>query len=120
MSPRWHAAMGFALTGEVLDVTEPGKPDVAACVAALTDLGWTSERLAAHAREEVAAERIWPHPVPDDLRQGCSPSQLQAALLALRHMVGLDVLITRGPSPARALNADERRLLADVPPHHVR
>ncbi len=118
MSPRWQAAIGFALTGERFDFPEGAMPDPVGLIAALDDRGWTRARLATHAREEVAAERTWPHPIPDDLRQDCSASQLYAALLQARRLVDLDALIKRGPAPDRALNADERRLMNDVPPHH--
>jgi hypothetical protein len=119
VSGRWHAALGYALVGVEFDLAEPGAPDPSALVAALADAGWPSERIAAHARTEVAAERTWPHPVPAPLRTGCGAAQLAAALGAARAELGLSALETRPPSRRRALTADEQRLLREVPPHHV-
>jgi hypothetical protein len=85
----------------------------------LSALGWTPERIGAHARQVAAAERAWPHAVPDDLRQGCGPAQLQATVARARELLGLATLEVLPPSRRRRLTADERRLLAEVPPHHV-
>lgn len=119
MSGRWHAALGYALVGVELDLPEPGAPDPAALVAALADADWPSERIATHARVEVAADRTWPHPVPASLRAGCGAAQFAAALGAARALLGLATLETRPPSRRRTLTADEQRLLREVPPHHV-
>ena len=72
----------------------------------------------AAARTELAAERIWPHPVPAGLRAGCGAAQLAAALGRARELLGLSTLETRGPSARTKLNADELRLMREVPPHH--
>jgi hypothetical protein len=119
MSPRWQAAVAYALTGTEPSVTETGQADPAAALAELASLGWTAERVGAHAREVVAAERPWPHPVPAELRQGCGPAQLQAAVTRARELLGLVTLEVRPPSRRHRLTADEKRLLAEVPPHHV-
>lgn len=53
--------------------------------------------------------------VPADLREGIGAAQLAALLTELRARLG------RGARPVladRAPDADERRLLAEVPPHH--
>ncbi len=119
MSARWHAALGCALTGEELPLAEPGVPDPAALVDDLAALGWTRDRIAAHARAEAAAEHAWPHPVPAALREGCGAAQLAAALVRVREALDLTSLETRPPSPRRRLTPDEVRLLREVPPHHV-
>nr|WP_300149870.1 hypothetical protein [Propionicimonas sp.] len=118
MSGRWHAALGYALTGEELDLPDAPAPDVPVLLDDLADLGWTAERIAAHARGQAAAERAWPHLVPADLRAGCGPAQLAAALTAARQALGLTTLETRPPSGRHRLNRDEERLLREVPPHH--
>ncbi len=118
MSRRWHAALGSALTGEELDLPESGRPDVAALIGDLAGLGWPARRIADHAREVVAAELPWPHPVGAAVRAGCGPAQFAAALTAARAQLGLVTLETRAPSGRRTLTADEQRLLREVPPHH--
>lgn len=118
MSGRWHAALGFALTGTELDLPEPGRPVVADLLAALAGAGWTAERIGSHARGLAGSERPWPHPVPARLRAGCGAAQFAAALSSARADLQLATLETRAPSVRRALNADEQRLLRDVPPHH--
>ncbi len=118
MSPAWHAALGFALTGEERDLPSSELPDVDVLLAALAAQGWTAERLASHARETVAAERPWPHAVPPELRAGCGPAQFHAALNRARAALDLVVLETRAPSTRQRLNADEQRLMREVPPHH--
>ncbi|MGC3994319.1 MAG: hypothetical protein QM779_09470 [Propionicimonas sp.] len=119
MTARWHAALAWALTGVELALPEPGRPDVAALVDDLARSGWPVERIAEHARAEARAERAWPHPVPAGLRAGCGAAQLAAALGAARSTLGLTALETRAPSTRRTLNADEQRLMREVPPHHV-
>ena len=118
MNGRWHAALGYALTGSELDLTEPGAPDPARLVIDLAVTGWPRERIAAHALDEVAAERPWPHPVPAELRSGCGAAQFAAALGRARQLLDLVTLETRPPSGRRTLDRDEERLLRDVPPHH--
>ncbi len=119
MSGRWHAALGYALTGEELPLPEPGAPDPVMLVEHLAIAGWPGSRISAHAHAEAEAERAWPHHVPATLRAGCGAAQFAAALGAARHSLGLSVLEIRPPSPRRTLTADEVRLLREVPPHHV-
>ena len=118
MSPAWHSALGFALTGVEIDLPSTDRPDVGVLVAALAEHGWTAERVAEHARTTVAAEQPWPHPVPSGLRAGCGAAQFHAVLNRARLALDLVVLETRPPSTRRRLNADEVRLLREVPPHH--
>lgn len=118
MSGRWHAALGFALTGEELDLPGTEAPDVVVLLAGLAAAGWTGQRIAEHARSRAGAELPWPHPVSMELRAGCGPAQLAAALAAARADLGLTALTTRSPSAPRRLDADEQRLLREVPPHH--
>lgn len=119
MNARWHAALGLALTGVDLPLSEPGIPDPAALVTDLASHGWPRDRIADHARAEAAAERPWPHPVPAGLRAGCGAAQLAAALTRVRELLELSTLETRPPSAPRPFTADEVRLLREVPPHHV-
>lgn len=71
------------------------------------DLGVVVDALAGRPRDAYA--------VPADLREGIGPAQLAAVLLELRARLATQprpVLVDRPP------DADERRLLADAPPHH--
>ncbi len=55
------------------------------------------------------------HPVPADLLEGIGAAHFAAVLTDLRTRL---VSQTRPVLSDRAPDADERRLLADVPPHH--
>lgn len=127
----WHRALAYAITGTRLDDPEVGdldhsadgagdrsRPDLPALAALITERAGGPDRL----REQIDARRLsggpWPYPLPDDLRQGLGAAQLLAALTELRGILGVDRLASRPVIADRALNADERRLLGDVPPHH--
>ncbi|MGV8910116.1 MAG: hypothetical protein ACOH1Y_14135 [Propionicimonas sp.] len=118
MTPRWQAALAYALVGCELDLDESGHPDPEALVAALAGAGWPAGQIDEHARGLVAAEESWPHQVPVGLRAGCGAAQMAAALRAARTLLGLAHLEVRAPSGRRKLNADELRLMREVPPHH--
>ena len=57
--------------------------------------------------------------MPALLTAGLPPAQLLAALQAVRSTLGLGTGARR-VGPDQPPNADERRLLAEVPPHHGR
>ncbi|MCA0294665.1 MAG: hypothetical protein LCH96_04970 [Actinobacteria bacterium] len=118
MSVRWHAALGYALTGAELALPETGRPDAAALIGELADAGWPAERIARHAREVADAELGWPHQVPLALREGCGAAQFAAVLGATRALLELTTLETRPPSARRTLDRDEERLMREKPPHH--
>jgi len=115
----WHRALAFALVGVDLESAPRPSPDASVLAAELAAAGWTRARIAAHARSEFDAGRPWPHPIPDALRAGLSAAQLHAALGRARDELDLAVLDRRPPSSRTVLTADERRLMAEVPPHHV-
>ncbi len=98
MGLRWHQALAYAVSGERRpELGEQEAPDLDAVVEALVG------------RPRGA------YAVPDDLREGIGAAQLAALLTALRARLATQ------PRPVladRAPDADERRLLADVPPHH--
>lgn len=107
------AALVYALTGErLVDVPADASP-----AGALEREGWPVTRIRAHAQQRREAGQPWPHPVSREQRAGVGAAQLAAALAAVMADLGLQGR-TRGPAPARPLTQDERRLLADVPPHH--
>ena len=118
MTTRWQAAICYALTGCERELVEPGRPDLEALLEALSAAGWPASRVGDHARERVAAELAWPHPVPATLREGCGAAQFAAALRLAREMLNLTSLEVRPPSGRSTLNPDEERLMREVPPHH--
>ena len=97
--PTWHQALAYAVTGERRpELGRQDQPDLDVVVAALAD-----GSLGAHA-------------VPADLTEGLGPARFAAVLTALRER-----LTASGARPVlaeRSPDAAERRLLADVPPHH--
>lgn len=117
MSAPWHVAVAWALTGEPMDLGVQDSPDADELVAQLAARGWDAARLSAHAREASAAGP-WPHPIPDAVRSGLGSAQLVAAIGRARDRYGLTVLTVLAPSRRTSLDADERRLLADRPPHY--
>lgn len=118
MSGRWHAALGYALTGTELVLPEPGAPDLPVLLEDLDHAGWPAVRLAAHISARIEAEQPWPHQIPAELRAGCGAAQLGAALAELQRILGFTGLLTQPPAARRRLNTDELRLLREVPPHH--
>ncbi len=118
--PRWQAALAWALVGEQFVLPEPGGPDPEGLVGELAARGWTAAAIRQHAAVALGAERPWPHQIPAALRDGCGAAQLFAALGRTRALLGLVSLETRVPSGRTSLDADELRLLRDVPPHYGR
>jgi hypothetical protein len=111
---RWQAALAYALLGPPVRVlTEPGAPRVAELFA---ELGGVEAVRAAVL--EARASGPWPHRVPDELRRGLGPAQLAAAWRATLTALGPLTADARPVVTDRALTADDRRLLADRPPHH--
>ncbi len=115
--PRWHAALSYALLGRVPEtVADSGEVDMAQL---LRDLDRMPGGLAA-VRAEIArrgSAQTWPHSVPENLSHGLGAAQFASALATLRRELGVDAR-ARTAGAARSLDADERRLQADVPPHH--
>lgn len=112
MSPEpargWHAVLGFALTGEWLDLTEVESPEPDALLAELAAAGWSGVRLAEATRQ--------PRQVPAGVVAALGAARFWAVLVDLRRRVGA-VGEVRLPAAARPLTVDERRLTADRPPH---
>lgn len=119
-APRWHAALAYDLLGPpVRQLPEPAKLDVRQLI---DDLGGADAvRVLAAAAKSAGGG---PFELPQELRLGLGAAQFAAARAAFLAALGpLDPLgssdVTRRPVLAdRPLSADERRLLADRPPHH--
>lgn len=113
----WHRALAFAVLGEVIDdLGTQSVPDITALAVLLRDE--YADRLSEVVATRRAAELPWPHPVPQELMTGIGFAQFAAALRSLQSALGLSAFPTAPPTPARALTADEVRLLREVPPHH--
>ena len=117
---RWNVALVYAITGERWDdLAESGKPEL---VQLADEIGRRFsggvEALQARIIARVQQGESWPYEVPDDLRAGLGAAQWWAALTQLRERLAV------GPQPDRPVlsdrrpDADEQRLLRDVPPHH--
>lgn len=103
-------AVAFALTG--VDVGEGGG-DWRDRLAAL---GWTTARIAQHVRQCREENVPWPHAVPAEARGGIGAAQVLAAVASVASEFSSPEVGMR--SVGQVLTADERRLLAEVPPHH--
>jgi hypothetical protein len=113
--PAWHQALAYAICGQRLsELGQQDKPDLDELVRILS-------------RDDDLVPRVlvdrrrgnWPHSVPNDLMAGIGWAQFSSALTVL--ITRLDLAprsAARGPS-SRPPDAGERRLLHDVPPHHV-
>ena len=116
-SRRWHAALSYALLGRVPEGLADSDPvDVAELLRELDRLPGGLDLV----RAEIARRRPahpWPHPVPENLMRGLGPAQFASALAAVRSELGVDAR-ARVVSAERTFDPDERRLQADVPPHH--
>lgn len=108
----WHTVLAFALTGEWLALPardgNAGAPDPDRLLADLASIGWSRARLA-----EVAAV---PRVVPVERVRLLGPARYTAVLDDLRRRVLAGTGEVRRVS-ARPLDAEERRLAADRPPH---
>ncbi len=113
----WHRALAWALTGEMLALPAES-PDVPRLLAELAAAGWPQNRIVEHANEVASSGGVWPHPIPQGLRAGLGAAQLAANLLVARQACNLLVLEVRPPSRRATLDADERRLMDEVPPHY--
>lgn len=108
----WHAALAYAVTGCRLgDLGLQKRPDLTSLTAALHELV---------AAGQVPSPDATTYDVPPDLLSGLGSAQFVAALSGVRTGLGIDGLTRLPPLPSRPLTADDRRLLADVPPHHGR
>ena len=118
--PAWHRALAYAVGGH--DLPELGRQPTPDLDRLAADLGRLHpggvDALRRTAAATRAARRPWPHPVPPELRVGIGFAQFEAALGALRTRLALDARPLARPAVDRMLDADERRLQADRPPHH--
>ena len=108
----WHQALVFALTGQRRP--ELGAQEFPDLDRVLADLRPAQPDRPFDPSPEPLGTRIYP--VPADLSGGIGPAQFSATLTELRRRLRTDaqpVVVADRP-----LDRDERRLTADVPPHH--
>lgn len=111
VAPCWHQALAYAVTGHRSpELGHQQAPDLPVLVA------WLRAPTADRPREATTGA---PYAVPDDLLAGISRAQFWAVLSRLRSELSPTVISARPVLADRPLTADERRLLSDVPPHHV-
>ena len=117
---RWNTALAYAITGRRWDdLDESGAPELQRVAE---EIGHRFPGGISGLRPEILAHlragEPWPYPVPADLRVGLGAAQWLAAVTRLRELLAV------GPQPDRPLlsdrrpDADEERLLREVPPHH--
>lgn len=113
-------AIGHALTGQELVVgtdSAPAGDGLQDVIGWLAGQGWDADRLRRHRQRCQAEHLAWPHPVPGELVD--SWGRLHSVLQQLRQELGLDGLQPRVRTGPQVIGPDERRLLADKPPHHL-
>ncbi len=108
----WGSALARALTGQDLSLPETG-PVAARVLELLAELGWDADRIQHRAAERAEAGLVWPEPPDPDWCRQVGPARWLAVLTSAQHQLEHPEL----PPAPRPLTADERRLLADVPPH---
>jgi hypothetical protein len=110
----WHQALAYAILGRRLPaLARQDQPNVTALARELS----ANCQLSASVNALRHGGGTWPVAVPPDLMAGLGRAQFLAARAALVKELGLDpqgVLIASD----RPADADERRLLDEVPPHH--
>jgi hypothetical protein len=108
--PALVRAIAYALAGDPDSAPGVTDPD-----DLIERLGGTAP-LRAHASAVRSAGEPWPHPVPAELRAGLSAAQLHAAIEQARRRI--DPPPNRPVRRTAAPDADDLRLLREVPPHH--
>ena len=107
----WHQALAYAVTGRLLpDLGLQDRADVDALAAEL--------RQRAADGELQLLDNASAASVPADLRTRLGAAQFTAALAGLRTALDLNRNPRTAPGSGRPLTAVERRLQAEVPPHH--
>lgn len=124
----------WSLTGTDVDLPDATEWSVPALVAELAERGWDRDAIAAVANSAHEEGRPWPFPhgaggprpraeggAGDRVRPlppGIGAAQFLSAMREVRESLGLTGLGPARVSDRTRLDADERRLLQDAPPHH--
>jgi hypothetical protein len=87
-------------------------------VEALSATSGGELELAEDVRRVRLAVDVWPFPVPTEMMRGIGAAQFWAALRELQTRCGVSPGAEPRTVAERALDATERELQRDVPPHH--
>jgi len=111
--------IGWSLTGQelALDDAVTGEDGI---VAWLARQGWDVVRLEERARAVRQAGQRWPAAVGADRRGGMGAAQFQALLRQVLLVLGLDHAAPVLRDATTPMDAVDRRLVAELPPHHGR
>jgi len=118
MAASISSLLAYALTGEDLPMrdTDGSTGDF---LAALEEAGWSPDRVRRCASQAWEQQTSWPHPLPSHSLDSVGAARWYAALTEVRAVLGLDA-VRLPPSRRTVLTQEERRLMADLPPHHGR
>ena len=111
VSASFASRLASSLTG--LDLDPPAR-DVPSLLGWLREQGIDAGEIARSRRD---AGQEWPFPVPAEWPREAGFARWSAAIDEAHRLLGVDLTFLP-PSNRTSLTADERRLLADVPPHH--
>lgn len=105
--PAARAVAGSAVGSTATDIAD-----------ALASQGWEAARLQQLRAQCQADELPWPFAVPREVMVDAGFARFAATLAQLRKHLGLDGLVPTIHTGPKVLGPAERRLLAEVPPHH--
>ena len=115
------AGIAWSLTGQELRPDdELASTDAAQIVAWLARHGWSCGRLEQRARLMREAGQRWPAPVSAERREGLGAAQFQARTRQVLLELGLDHARPVLRDASTPMDAADRRLVAELPPHHGR
>jgi hypothetical protein len=106
--------LGHAIVGVDVDLPPVGSP--AELLAALATADWDLDRIRTHAAERRRQGEPWPHPVPLAWLREYGAARWAATIGDVVTRIGTQT--STAERSERPLSTDERRLLAEVPPHH--
>lgn len=113
------ASCAHGLIGPVadsMDFAAVGTPEE--LVVCLAERGWSSSRVAELKAEYLAAGDRWPTQIPAASARPVGSAQLHAWLSQCVQLLGLDAVDAGVRDAHQLLDAEDRWLLADRPPHH--
>lgn len=113
----WGRAVAQALSGEAPELAA-GVNTVPELLSALASQGFDAARLGRIASERARTGQPWPFPLAGPQLRQAGAARVHAALTEARTMLGLDGRVAAPPSNRTQLNAEEARLMREVPPHH--
>ncbi len=113
----WARQLSCTLVGREVPLALTA-PEVPQALDRLADAGFDASAVSAHAGAVRAEGGVWPHPVPVTWLRRVGAARWSAAVADAVHRLGLDADRAVRSAAPRPLDPDERRLLADKPPHH--